>query len=623
MISNRGAALVGAGVVLLLAGVFVVATGLSMATSGMDALRGRDALERGRAALAAGDLTVARVEVARGRDDLCTAHRRLQAPGAGLTERWPWGGPNVAVTRALVAGGCEAAIVGADALDALVAVPGGIAGLAPRQGALPIDRIAALAPVLADGAAGAQRAVAAVAASPTVGLLPPVADARQSFLDQLGGVAAAGPALRASTDLLPHLFGADAPRRYLVFAQNPAELRGTGGFLGAFSVATAEDGALSFDDFRSVYDLRDAMDIAPPSRDFALRYNEIGGAGYWLNLNFSPDVPTVAAAMLRLWEETEGQALDGVLLVDPVAVEHLMRVTGPVDVPAMGTVDPAEVVELMANEAYGTFDDERARKAALGSIAVTVLEAALRGEDVDPVELGVAVHSAVRGRHLQIHLADPTAQELVVAAGAAGELLQGDGESVAVVVNSRGVNKADYYTDRHLQLDVYLESDGSARHELVVTFVNETPREGMPRHVMGPGLPELEAGDNRSRIDVFAPAGAQLTAFGAGTGAGLREGTELGRPVFTTIVDIGSGKQESAAFTWETPAAWDPATGRYELLVQSQPTIRPTTATVRLHAPAGATFAEAGVHLSPAEDGADLTWEGTVDPHVRMPLRVG
>ena len=43
-------------------------------------------------------------------------------------------------------------------------------------------------------------------------------------------------------DGLPSFLGADGPRRYLFGASNPAELRGTGGLIGAYAILTMDRG---------------------------------------------------------------------------------------------------------------------------------------------------------------------------------------------------------------------------------------------------------------------------------------------------------------------------------------------------------------------------------------------
>ena len=56
-------------------------------------------------------------------------------------------------------------------------------------------------------------------------------------------------------DGLPAFLGADGPRHYVFGASNPAELRGTGGLIGAYAILTMDRGRFSFSDFRPIQSL--------------------------------------------------------------------------------------------------------------------------------------------------------------------------------------------------------------------------------------------------------------------------------------------------------------------------------------------------------------------------------
>jgi len=85
--------------------------------------------------------------------------------------------------------------------------------------------------------------------TPATLLWGPVADARA---DAIAGIERASVTLGAGEDLLagfPTFAGADGPRRYLLFAQSPAELRGTGGIWGAYAILTVSDGRFEIGPF--------------------------------------------------------------------------------------------------------------------------------------------------------------------------------------------------------------------------------------------------------------------------------------------------------------------------------------------------------------------------------------
>src|SRR5690606_21157684 len=134
------------------------------------------------------------------------------------------------------------ATAAADATAALAQLPGGLAALRPRDGAVPLAQLERLAPVVRAADARVDAAAADVEALPRTWLAEPVAAALQEFETVVAGPAAAldtGAALLAT---MPDFLGGSGPRRYLVAASNPAELRGTGGFLGAYAPLTLHPG---------------------------------------------------------------------------------------------------------------------------------------------------------------------------------------------------------------------------------------------------------------------------------------------------------------------------------------------------------------------------------------------
>ncbi len=107
-------------------------------------------------------------------------------------------------------------------------VPGGVAALAPREGRIPIAAIASLQPSAA-ASATVHQAVEVFQATGKPWVIGPVAHAQAAFGPPLRGLDASLASMASLVEALPDLLGADATKRYFVAAQNPAELRGTGG----------------------------------------------------------------------------------------------------------------------------------------------------------------------------------------------------------------------------------------------------------------------------------------------------------------------------------------------------------------------------------------------------------
>jgi hypothetical protein len=279
----------------------------------------------------------------------------------------------------------EAAVRVADAGRILAAavkdLPGGPAALAPEDGAIPLAPLRQLAGPLTEAEGRLDEAAALMDAAPEHWVVPPVTEGIEKFSPQLEEAHTAVGAAASLTRVLPAFLGDDEPKRYFVAAQNPAELRGTGGLIGSYAILTVRDGALEFGDFRPVSELDTVSpdQVEPPNPDYARVWDRFESRGYWSNVNMTADFPSAAVAIERLYEETEGVELDGVIATDPFALAALLQVVGSVDVPGTDVaLTPDNAVDFLTHDAYTALQGS-ARKFLLGDAAEEVLSRFIGG----------------------------------------------------------------------------------------------------------------------------------------------------------------------------------------------------------------------------------------------------
>ena len=119
------------------------------------------------------------------------------------------------------------------------------AELAPAGGAInlePIQRISPLLQTADDAVLRARRTLAGIDRSAVV---QPVGDAVLALWRKLDQAAAATEPGARIARLLPPMLGSTGPRTYLVVFQNPAEPRATGGIFGSFAVISADQGKIT------------------------------------------------------------------------------------------------------------------------------------------------------------------------------------------------------------------------------------------------------------------------------------------------------------------------------------------------------------------------------------------
>lgn len=478
---------------------------------------------------------------------------------------------------------------------------------------------------------------------------------------------------------LPTFLGEGEARRYFVGVQTPAEIRGTGGLIGYWTVLRLEDGQFTFEE-SEVYDAlddladievdddadttdddqpdgpgtgrigqltgdpRDGVDADPA---FLQRYEAVAANGLFSNVNVDPDLPTTARVALDLFERRTGERLDGMILVDPVAIEALLAALDrPLDLSGEEIPDgappqlaPDEFAQYVTVDVYEEFGDGQSslRKPMLRTIGDVALATVFSG-DWDGEVVTTAIGEAFGGRHLQVFSEDENEQEAFVATNVAGRMAPAPGgDLLAVTANNAVGGKMDvhqtYFTDVGLTFgEPGYDDDGEVVvgriAEVEVTVDNPLPSEGRDLYVIGNcGIPGSEPGCFNGPPGVnytwFSVWANDRTVITAEDGAGMGQttvGSIHGLNVFDRYLETPPEDRASFEMSLQglSPARLhDDGTVSYTLTWWSQAAVVPHELSMRLTPPEGwsidwqdADLASDQVELT--EDGGDLLLTGSV-----------
>ncbi|MFN8619341.1 MAG: DUF4012 domain-containing protein [Chloroflexota bacterium] len=439
---------------------------------------------------------------------------------------------------------------------------------------------------------------------------------------------------RSIDERLPVILGHDGERRYLVLAQNPAELRPTGGFLGTYGIVTIKDGAIASMDFHDVHKLDDQPDMPyqePPEALVAYLLNR--DSWELADANWSPDFPTSAQDALRLYTVESGDSapMDGVIAITTYALDRLLEVTGPVEVPGTGvTVNPGEVtVTGIAQTRGSTLTStgevpDSDRKRFLSQLADEVLHRLFALDPSRWTDLAAAVQQIGEERLALAWFPDTEDQRLVAGTRWEGAVRQDPGDYLyAVDANVSPSSKLSMVTPRASDLTVRLADDGSADHTLRMTWTNTADTPGEPYQTLKDAS-ESAVGQEGVFTRVLVPLDSEI---GDITGESVLpiSGVEYeediaGRHAFGNYLLIAPGEAWLEE-TWTTPLVveTDGDASRYALTIQKQPGQIAEPMTVRIELPEGAQV------LSTTEgmtvDGGAATWSGTLTQDLQLEVR--
>jgi hypothetical protein len=590
-------------------------------TVGADLRTGRDELAAAKRHAIAGDLVAARTDLGDATAAFDGAADRADSVLGRVARAIPWAGNGARAAMAMADAGGSLARAGTELVDALG--PGGVASLAPADGRLPLERYTAIADAVRRAGATATDAATALDAAPDSLMPSSLASARWD---------AASQAMRFATDLrglgllldnARDLGGDGDPSRYLVVAQNPAELRGTGGIWGAYAIVTIDDGRVRVSSASPTQTLRDfpAGRVESPNADYERIYEDFGGAGSWQNMNATPDFPAAAQAALANYALGEHERLDGVWAVDPFALQAFLHVTGPTSVPGAGRISEGNVVAFTTNRAYSAFPGAAQRKEVLGAVAADVFVRFLSMDEHAVARLR-ALSSVIADGHLRIYSADAGLQEALETLGVSGSLAPTTGDLTGVTVNNGSGSKVDYYANRSVRYDVQLGGTGQAISTLTVSIENDAPTTGQPRYVLGPYIDGAAPGDVVALSTVWCHEPCDLvTAERDGTPIELAWGSERGVPWLRDDATIPAGDTGTLTLAWRADGVWsgNSSGGSYDLTFLGQTTVRPTAVEITIHAPAGQRIVWTSEPMDVHGDTA--TWTGTPSAHVALSVR--
>ncbi|GAA4777269.1 DUF4012 domain-containing protein [Microbacterium gilvum] len=483
-------------------------------------------------------------------------------------ERIPLAGPNlraVSATADLAVAVAEGAVAEAAGID--------IEAFRPVDGRIDLAALAATAPSVRGADATIDAAREVLDGIDTSALIGPVAAPVTQLRDQLARVGDIVDGLATAADVLPAALGAEGERRYVLVFPNNAELRTHGGALTAFAELTVDGGRIEIAPAVDAAELREPADdeIEAVDGETVALFGQ-GAATSVDHAAMAFDFATTAQVVATRWQQVTGDAVDGVLSFDPVALGNLLAATGPVTLSDGTELTSENAAETLLWDVYERYPDPFEHDAFYAGASSSIFLAVVNGQAPLPPLVAALAESAQQGR-FSIWSADDAEQRLVERTGLAGELENEVRESdVAVAFNDLTGLKLD----ARLDATVEVAADRCQADETAITvtasLVSSVPAEGLPEALQHAELPE---GTTVTRVDVVAPPGFAVDGVRQGAARIAIDDLEIGRYDGRTVVTIGvalaAGASDEVSVRFRAEGVDAP-----ELDVTSTPMIRET-----------------------------------------------
>ena len=387
------------------------------------------------------------------------------------------------------------------------------------------------------------------------------------------------PLLKAA----PYLLGVDGERTYLVLFQNDKELRPTGGFITAYTIASVRNGKFEPGASSDIYDLDEKYTPSITAPDPFAKY--LKGI-YVLNnrmrlrdLNWSPDFGESMNIFLKEVEKAGIKDVDGVIAVDTQLLVNLLNVIGPIGVSGYGNFSteivpecdcPQVIYELESfadvegpivwseNEpgkivyAPANYDD---RKKIIGPLMNSILSNTLGQPKDKMAPLVEAVFDSLLEKHVLFYLVDSDKQKAVEDFGIAGKVVETEGDYLYINDANLGGRKSNLYVTQEVNQEIKISKDGSIEKTLTITYKNPKDYDGWLNSV----LPNW--------VRIYVPKGSELVSFD-GVEEKINPYEDLGKTVFAGYFSLRPKGVAKLSVTYKVPAG---SKKDYSLLIQKQP----------------------------------------------------
>ena len=375
---------------------------------------------------------------------------------------------------------------------------------------------------------------------------------------------------------LPTLLGATGPRSYLVVYQDVADVRATGGFIGAASLITLDHGRLSQIDYETSSQLAMPLShlIPPPLPLFLYEaYNsfELRDANYW------PDFPTSAREIAHIYQIVTGRRIDGVVAVVPSLVSYLLHGLGPLAVPGFHeTVTAANVVDRMqyyTHEQPGVFNNAH-RNRFIIALSHSLL-GALR--HAGPVQLSGVLPWLVRAFDDRLILAsvdDPLFAQALRQVHWNGALRTDRGDYLAVFDQNVTDSKLNPFVDQAISYVAQRRPDGGLNSRVTITYHNRTRHTAL----------WIDRTYYQNYLRVAVPEQSRLISQSGYDDTFWPREIEAGRQLIPGYVQVPGGATRSVTISYSVPPSALAGLQGYRLLVQKQPGSRPPSLVLRVSA---------------------------------------
>ncbi len=357
--------------------------------------------------------------------------------------------------------------------------------------------------------------------------------------------------------ILPQFLGKDGQRTYLIMANTTSEARSIGGLVGSLGSMTADNGKIQVGEFHPNADFLPTT-IGTDSEHAVFN----GPLAFSFDIRDQPaivDYETVAKNLATFWQGSQySSSVDGVMTIDPVFIQELVKMTGNVQIPDGPLLTGENTAEFLLNGIYKDVYVSN-QDAYFQYVAAHVMNSLFENLDMKKMMQLVKIATPMaEGRHLYFMSFHEDENQCFKDMGLSKGAPSSEEEpEVGVYLNQQNASKLDWYLHRKTTVTrTSCNQDGSQTYHVSFTMQNDLPDEdyaNLSWYVVG-GNGQVDTGVRGQAVEkmlFYAPAGGSLANFkvsGSGEGSVPEAGSMDGRDMYSALAYIGKGESLTYEF---------------------------------------------------------------------------
>ena len=497
-------------------------------------------------AIMAGDGDTVRNTAAAVSTDVTDMHDRLEGIPWKLASIVPVVGQDVQSARTLVSEAdrlCQYALIPACDSLAEVKLSNLISG-----GAINVDLLESLVSTLQNVAPVIEQSAETIEALPEAHI-GKVGEIITKVQDGVRTASGAVTSINEVAPYLPQMLGADGVRNYLLIAQTNSEIHSTGGHPGAIGLLSVSNGNIQLGEFIAATELERYDSLVYATQEEAALFS--GAGTIPTSSNIIPDFSRAAYILGEMWKDQRGGNLDGVIGIDPILLQNLLKGTPGVTTSSGITVNGDNAASMLLHDSYQTMSIEQT-DIFFAEVADAAFNTVLGNlGSIGMPQLLTTITDAIDTRHLQVFMYNEDEQNAMKKLGCTGTLNDDEtAPEVGVFVSDATWSKISWYLSVNTAVsEGTVNADGTTTYHVTSTFKNNLNPADAPSlvdYVTGYNPAKRDVTDMINFVYIVSPAGGAISnmacADDSGAQVGVAEASYEGHQMFTSTIQILGGK---------------------------------------------------------------------------------